>query len=268
MTGPAEELWSSSQNLGYARLSKDGSSVVATRRFGMGLNEDIVVAKPNGSAMRFLTDDPDLDRWPCFSPDGTRVAFYSTRSGGKSQIFEIRVDGSGLRQLPMPGHEAYYPLYSPDGTRLEAVDERGSSYLIDLAKPDAKWTSLHAAVAGEPLTNTISSWSRDGRWLAGDLVDQGFRPIGLFVQSAETGERRRLTDFGYLPVWLSDSRRLLYFREGAIWILDTSSGRTSMILPAPRPPRSLDFFDLSSDETFLLLTEAVSQSDIWLRTEE
>ena len=92
--------------------------------------------------------------------------------------------------------------------------------------------------------------------------------IGIFVESAETGERRRLTDSGGLPVWLSDSRRLLYLDAGAIRLLDTTTGRSSVVIPAVRAPRQIDHFDVSMDDAFIVVTETSSQSDIWLMTEK
>jgi hypothetical protein len=57
-------------------------------------------------------------------------------------------------------------------------------------------------------------------------------------------------------------------KNGALWLIDSATGSTSEVLPARRPPRVLDSFDISPDEKFLLLLEQSSESDIWLRSEE
>ena len=112
--------------------------------------EDLLLLKLDGSVARQLMNDSYIDRSPRFSPDGKRVAFYSTRSG-RPQIWEIHTDGSGLRHLPLDGHDLFYPIYSPDGTRLVAADEKGSTWRFDLTRPDSAWVLAHKASSSEPL---------------------------------------------------------------------------------------------------------------------
>jgi len=267
VSGAPEELWSSSRDLDAPRLSPDGKWV-ALSRSSTGV-ESIAIARPDGTGLRQLFESDRSARFPRFSPDGQRVAFFSDRSGSQTQIWEIHADGSGLKQLSdFPDHAMFYPLYSPDGSRLEAIDDKGGTWLLDRNHPDSKWTPLHKPIEGEPLPDSNSSWSKDGRFFAGDLIDMAYRQLGIYVESVETGERRRLTEKGRLPVWLSDDRRILYEREGAIWIIDSATGKTSEILPALKPPRSLSAFDLAPDETYLLILEDAAESDIWLRTQD
>jgi hypothetical protein len=81
----------------------------------------------------------------------------------------------------------------------------------------------------------VSSWTRDGKWIAGDLIDKSFRRLGIFIESVETGELRRLTTKGQSPRWLSDSRRILYVEAGTIRLLDTVTGRESQVHAAQTP---------------------------------
>jgi Tol biopolymer transport system component len=265
VTGMLEELWSSSLSLGNPRLSPDGNWVVLDRT-STGI-EDILVSRLDGSGLRQLAESPRAARYPRFSPDGKSVAFFCNRDGGLSQIWEVRTDGSGLRKLSdFKDREMFYPLYSPDGSKLEAIDEKGTSFVLDLTKPDSKWTVVHQVVAGELLPDGNFSWSRDGRFFAGDYIDQAYRHLGIYIESVETGERRRLTEAGESPVWLSDNRRILYLHEGAIWIIDSATGKTSEIVPAQKPPRRLSSFELAPDESFLVLLEDTAESDIWMRS--
>jgi len=52
----------------------------------------------DGTDVRRLTTDPAHDEGPIFSPDGTKIAFASLRSG-QEDIWVMNADGSGQRQL-------------------------------------------------------------------------------------------------------------------------------------------------------------------------
>ena len=268
LAGSPREFWSVSRRLEAPRLSPDGEWVVVTRWAGGGSNEDLLVVKTDGSGYRQLTDDESRDRSPRFSPDGQRVAFYSSRNGSPAQIYEVHTDGSGLRRFENPeGRSLYYPLYAPDASRLAAADEVGGTWLLDLENPSAGWTSLHRPVSGEPLGDTVSSWSADGKRIAGDSIDKSFRRLGIYVESIETGERRRLTTTGGSPRWLSDSRRILYLDSGTIRLLDSVTGQGPQVHAEPAPWQ-LWGFDLAQDERTLLLLEVAFESDIWVMSED
>src|SRR3954470_11002266 len=62
---------------------------------------DIWTMSPDGSDLTRLTNDPALDRAPSWSPDGTKIAFASKRTGN----FEISVmDANGANQ-PQVTHD-------------------------------------------------------------------------------------------------------------------------------------------------------------------
>lgn len=58
------------------------------------------------------------DRQPCWSPDGSRLAFVSAREDEREQIFVIRADGGEAQLLTAMPNGASDPAWSPDGTRL------------------------------------------------------------------------------------------------------------------------------------------------------
>jgi Tol biopolymer transport system component len=52
----------------------------------------------DGSDQHKLTNDKSGDYAPAFSPDGTRIAYQSTRKTG-AEIFVTTLDGTGTAQL-------------------------------------------------------------------------------------------------------------------------------------------------------------------------
>ena len=103
---------------------------------------DIYVMDANGTRQRRLTTDQSSSS-PSWSPDGTRIAFSSSREtfvGGlvDPQIFIMNADGSG--RLPVSASEANRvgegttgdtPTWSPDGTWIAYVGVPGDLYLVD-----------------------------------------------------------------------------------------------------------------------------------------
>ncbi len=80
--------------------------------------------RADGTAVRRLTDTAaGVDNTqPRFSPDGRFVLFASTRSGGRHQLFRVRVsDGGGAKQLTFRQNGALMPTFSPDGRRIAFV---------------------------------------------------------------------------------------------------------------------------------------------------
>ncbi|MCJ2533833.1 MAG: hypothetical protein LN364_01210, partial [Candidatus Thermoplasmatota archaeon] len=59
-------------------------------------DSEIFVMDNDGTNIEQLTFNDVDDRDPCWSPDGTKIAF---RSGSPSEIWVIDADGSNLRQL-------------------------------------------------------------------------------------------------------------------------------------------------------------------------
>ena len=67
------------------------------------LNGDIFRLDANGRRVN-LSKSPFADEDPFVSPDGRRVAFVSERGGGPG-IYEVGIDGAGLRRLDPPPHQ-------------------------------------------------------------------------------------------------------------------------------------------------------------------
>ena len=105
----------------------------------------------DGSGGHALVDLARADeRYPVFSPDGTRFAFTSSRDGGQYDVYVASADGSGQTRLTTdPGYDSA-PSWSPDAKRL--AFERGTALDVDTTKDI--WI-MDADGAGQTrLTNT------------------------------------------------------------------------------------------------------------------
>jgi WD40 repeat protein len=138
--------------------SAAGHLVFASYRDG---DEEIYMASNDLSGLKRLTTSGGEDEQPNLSPDGTRVAFVSFRSGSP-RIWTM--DSTGANQTPLAtGSESYVPemapSWSPDGAKLVYTSTRAGSSQVFMI----------SANGGTPvqLTNEMNgafnpSWSTDG----------------------------------------------------------------------------------------------------------
>jgi eukaryotic-like serine/threonine-protein kinase len=227
-----------------------------------GQQEDLFVIRPDGTGLRQVTDDIYKDRKPTWSPDGKRLAFFSDRSG-KFEIWTINTDGSGLQQLTYTSGVGF-PVWSPDGTRLAYENQSGSPSIMEVGKPWQEQSPQRLPPMSDSKHWTPYSWSPDGRRLAG-----GRRPAGagIIVYSFESQLYENLTDFGSQPVWLSDSRRLLFLLHGKLCLLDSQSKKVQEVLDVA-PHNFGARVTPSRNDRQIYFSLVTTEADIWLMSLE
>jgi Tol biopolymer transport system component len=228
---------------------------------------DIYLTRPDGTGLRQLTSGTDpIDRMPRWSPDGEWIAFHSIR--GRDQfLWKIRPDGSDRQQLS-PLADAIYPAWSPDGSRIAVLMGAGighpenNVYVFD---PHRAWNDQQPTVIAPPAGPdefVVNAWSPDGSRLAGQA---GIAGRGILTYSLRSKTFDRLTDFGAYPVWLPDSRRLMFVAGGrAFHVVDTRTRQVAQVFSVRRdiigPPQ------LTRDGREAYFSRRVTEGDIWLAT--
>ena len=105
--------------------------------------------RPDGSGVRRLTNDPATDYAPALSPDASRVAFLSNRSGAY-RIYLMNVDGTGVRALnPKANGTEAGVGWSPDGQSL-LFDTTGNPDGAVLLGEGTRWVWVARADGGAP----------------------------------------------------------------------------------------------------------------------
>ena len=109
----------------YPRFSPDGSSVIFSRCRPDFEACAIYTVKTDGHALTPITHLADnlrnnvLDFRPGYSPDGSRIAFWSLNRGGVlSALYVMNPHGSNVRQITPSGLEAFEWDWAPDGAKL------------------------------------------------------------------------------------------------------------------------------------------------------
>ena len=141
-------------------FSPDGTRLAFTsNRDG---NPEIYVMNRDGSDLRRLTNNPEIDSTPTWSPAGTQIAFASGRSGAP-QIWVVGVDGAGLRRISQESY-ADRPTWSPAPYNEIAFSAR-SGPGFDIKILNIGTGETRQITFGEG-TNESPAWSPNGRHLA------------------------------------------------------------------------------------------------------
>jgi Tol biopolymer transport system component len=228
---------------------------------------DLYVVGADATGLRQVTGgDSTVDRVPRWSPDGNWIAFFSNRKGSV-QLWKIRPDGSELTQLTEAAGSVRVPVWSPDGARITGrpglTADRGQVPLLD---PNRLWHQQVPDTLPPPGPSLglffANAWSPDGERLVGDIQS---KDAGIVVYTFRSRTYERLTDFGQWPVWLPDSRRILFVSgQKAFFVVDRGSKQVRRIFSVTRdvigPPR------LSRDGRQMFFSRRVTEADIWLLT--
>jgi eukaryotic-like serine/threonine-protein kinase len=163
------------------------------------------------------------DVFPAYSPDGTRLAFYSYRSG-TGQIWISDSEGAQGRQITFVKQgQAATPHWSPDGRTL-AIDsnENGLSEIYTIS-PDGG--AMKPLTEG-PYVNFGTSWSRDGRWMY--FVSKRSGKSDIWKMPDGGGPATQITHNGGAgPVESFDGNTLYFAKEtgvGSIWKMPVAGG--------------------------------------------
>ena len=156
---------------------------------------EIVRVNPDGTGALTLTTNPGDDIYPAWSPDRSRIAFFSSRPQGEG-VYLMDADGNNQRFAFRPPFGLSYmnskPAWTPDQQWL-AYSEWSTLWRVRL-----DGTQELALGAGDS-----PSWSPDGQRIA-------FRSNGLVVANADGSDRRPVVALGADPAWSPDGRRIAY----------------------------------------------------------
>ena len=193
-------------NIEDVTLSPKGERVLFCAR------GDIFTAPVEKGGTRNLTHSSGAhDKWPRWSPDGSRIAFISDKSG-EEEVWVVAQDGATPAEQLTTGGKAfrYAPEWAPDGKRIAFGDKDGKIFVLTLA--DHKLTQIVDAPFGQIRDY---AWSPRGNHLAFSMSNNtGFRSI--YIWSAGDGQLRKVTDEmfnSHTPAWDPQGNYLYYLSD-------------------------------------------------------
>ncbi len=139
---------------------------------------DIVTVPAEKGDVRNLTESTSVhERSPSWSPDGTRIAYFSDKGGEYHLVIEPQ-DGKGeAKALTLEGHGFYQDaVWSPDGQRISYTDNSQTIYWIDLKTGRCRKVASQQTYTPDPQVR--HTWSPDSKWLAYTV---GTQPLVMTV---------------------------------------------------------------------------------------
>jgi TolB protein len=188
---------------------KNGEELVVAGRIGKELRYQLFIINTKSGAYKQLTNKPNAKFGdPCFSPDGTKIAFYyQEKKSDKTtheEIFIMNDDGTDWKQLtkyPEDNPSAKDYGYRAGGTKwhptenfISYISLQDGRHSIFAITPDGRkqWKLIDSE-----LSDGYHDWSSDGKWLVFNKSDIKETQYHIVVMNWKTKEQKQLTDSIY-----------------------------------------------------------------------
>lgn len=153
------------------------------------------------------------DYYPSWSPDGTRIVFFSDRDGNY-EIYTMNPDGSEQTRLTENPANDMRPCWSPNGRKILFVSERDGNEEIYIMNSDG---SNETRLTKNPADDVRPCWSPDGLKIA-FFSDRGGNQE-IYIMNIDGSNQTRLTENpadNRYPSWSPDGSKIAFdsMRDG------------------------------------------------------
>ncbi len=145
---------------------------------------------------------------PQVSPDGSQIVFRSDRSG-KSQLYLMKADGSGERQLTTDSAGVSVGSWAPDGTEIVYATKGVANEQIVVTRPDGTGRRVVIEIQGAQ-TPTWAPSDRKILFTAGVFPNLHIQTIG--VDGTDRRDVMPDSGFNYDATWSPDGHTIAFVR--------------------------------------------------------
>jgi len=160
------------------------------------------------------------------SPDGTRLAVSSDRSGNR-EVWILPAEGGEMTQLTTNPALDDCPRWSPDGKQIAFFSSRSGNRDIWVMPVDG---GPARQLTSHPAEDLAMTWSPSGREIAFMSKRSGNRDIWIVASAG--GEPRQLTTDpadDYVPAWSPDGEWLVVPRSGGLFRIPSEGGEGELL---------------------------------------
>ena len=220
------------------RLSPDGKRLAVTIGDpGRGATDIWIYDLQGGGRIRF-TFDPSMNSQSVWSPDGSHIAFFSTRNNSFPQLYMKPSNGAGSEErLLVSKTQDRTDDWSPDGKFIiyEPNQSVNSLWLLPLSGDRKPVVFIGAETSVFPRE---ARFSPNGKWVAYVEYDSGRRDVYITPFPDRNGKWQISPAGGEYPRWRGDGKELFFLGNNATTVMAVDVDLTGS---APRigTPREL-----------------------------
>jgi Tol biopolymer transport system component len=219
--GTAQRIATTSGSKSDPVISPDGTKIVFTvGAIVIGTASPLWIVRSDGTGLTQLTTDGANDYRPTWSPDGSHIAFVSTRDGN-AEIYEMNADGTGQTNITNNAANDNSPAWSPSGNTILFASDRDTVAGTQVFSMTSSGGSVTPLVVGYN-----PEWSPSGSrflFLRGSQI--------WISENASGSSVRQVTSdagFHFTPGWSPDESTLIYASSNTvneeIWTAKSADG--------------------------------------------
>ena len=263
-----------------SKLLKNGASDISVSPNGKEVvfiaHGDVYTTSVDYSTTKRITNTPQQERDPSFSPDGRTIVYAaergktwgvytSTLTDKEEKLFTYATD---IKEEPLivSDETSFQPAFSPDGKEIAYLANRTELRVYNLASKkirtvlDGKYNYSYSD------GDQTYQWSPDSKWFVAKYIDiGGWNNTDIVLVKADgSGEMTNLTMSGYSdgnPKWVLDGKAMIWSSDRAGYRSHGSWGAEEDVYIMFFDGEAYDKFNMSKEEVALEEFEEEEKED-------